>query len=915
MSEHLEHVGTPRHSGRYPWGSGKNPQRSKNFIQRAEELKKQGLSETQIAKAFGLSTTDYRARKSMAKAEKRQDDIRKCVRLKATGMSDEAIAKETKLPPSTVRSYLNPNKVYKSDKTTNVANNLKNLLDKKPYLDVGEGVNRQLNISEEQLKTALSMLQQQGYTVQTIPLRQVTNPDQNVTVRVLAKEGTTRKEIFDNRDKITSPDGLYFEDGGERAVTRKPVKSIDSKRVQILYAEQGGLEKDGVIEIRPGVEELALGDKKYMQVRIAVDGTHYLKGMAVYSKDLPEGVDIRFNTNKHEGTPMIDGDKGVLKPMKIDPETGKVDQRNPFGANYKTLEYTDSSGEIHNSMINKVNDDTDWDKWKKSLSSQWLSKQPLELVKRQLSLDYAGRENELNDIMNIPNETVKRQLLETFASECDSAAVHLKGAALPRQATHVLLPVTSLSDTEVYAPNYKQGEEVILVRFPFGSVAEQPTLRVNNLNPEGREVLGPHPAHAIGINKNVADRMSGADFDGDTALVIPTNGQKIERGHPLYELRNFDPKELYKKSDDMIKTGEKTDGFRKGQQMGLVSNLITDMQIKGAGIDELVRALKHSMVVIDAEKHNLDWRASFNDNNIAELYAKYASSPSGGGSTFISQRKKTLDIADRKPIYSKERMQELGVYEDWLAGKNVYEYTGKTHVDKNGKVVPDKLKGSAAYQTLEVGDARLLTHGYRVEEVYADYANDCMRLAERARAELRKTGLLKTNPEAKRQYAEEVKSLKDKLDYAARNAPLERQAQAVAGKNVAAMCETDPSLKSKENKDRLKKVRQKQLAIARERVGAQRHTITITPGEWEAIQAGAISDTRLQQILRYADIKAVRQLATPRANRGMSSSAKSLARQLLRAGYPTEVVAERCDVSVSTLAKEFKDFNGMEVES
>lgn len=910
MSEHLEHYGTPRHSGRYPWGSGKNPQRSKNFLQRANELEKQ-IGATATARAFGLSTTDYRAKKSLAKAEKRQDDIRKCVRLRETGMSLDAIAKETKLPPSTVRSYLDPSKEYKSDRTTNVANNLKKLLSEKPYLDVGEGVNRQLNISEEQLKTALSMLQQQGYSVHTIPLQQVTNPTQNVTVRVLSKEGTTRKEVFDNRDKIVSPDGLYFEDYGDKAVLRKPVRSVDSKRVEIRYAEQGGLDKDGVIELRPGVEDISLGGKRYMQVRIAVDDSHYLKGMAVYSNDLPDGVDIRFNTNKHEGTPKMD----VLKKMNVD-DDGKVDQRNPFGANFTQLTFKDANGEKHVSAINKVNDDEDWDKWKKSLSSQWLSKQPIQLAKRQLELDYEGRENELNDILSIPNPTVKRQLLETFASEADSAAVHLKGAALPRQGTHVILPVTSLRDNEVYAPNYENGEEVVLVRFPHAGRFEMPRLKVNNNNPEAIETIGRNPAHAIGINSHVANILSGADFDGDTVLVIPTKGQKIMNREPLEGLKDFNHLDLYKKDPSLPKTGSKGEGFLKGKEMGSVSNLITDMTIKGADWDEIERAVKHSMVVIDAEKHNLDWRQSAIDNGIAELKTKYQGGPRAGGSTLISQRKATADdLPERKPIYSKKEMEERGVYEDWLAGKNVYKETGRTYIDEKGNVVKAKVRRGSAYQILEVDDVHKMTHGYLVEDVYADYANDCKRLAERARAELRKTGLLQRSPDAARQYKEEVDSLNRKLDIAARNAPFERQAQAVAGKNVASMCQTDPSLKDKENKDRLKKVRQQQLAAARDRVGAKRNPIDISPKEWEAIQAGAISDTKLQQILRYTDIGKVRQMATPRTQKGMSSSAKSLARQLLRAGYPQSVVAERCGVSVTTLSKEFDNFNGLEVGS
>lgn len=918
MGEYVEHYGTPRHSGRYPWGSGKNPQRNKNFLTRVDELKKQGLSDTEIARAFELSTTNYRARYKMAREEKKMDDIRRVVRMKDSGMSPAAIAKETGMPESTIRSYLDPTKATRVDKTTTIANNLKDILKDKPYLDVGEGVNRQLNISEEQLKTALAMLEEQGYSVQTLSIKQVTNPDQNTTVRVLANAGTTKKEMFDNREKITSPDGLYFEDYGEKAVHVDPPKSIDSSRISVRYSEDGGGEKDGVIELRPGVDDISLGGRQYAQVRIGVDGTHYMKGMAVYNYDMPEGVDVIFNTSKHEGTPMIGSkDNTVLKPMQKD-ENGNIDIRNPFGANFRPVKIADSSGEEHQNSINIVNDDEDWDKWQKSLSSQWLSKQPAQLAKRQLTLDYQGRENEFNDIMDIPNPTVKRQLLETFASECDSAAVHLKGAALPRQGSYAILPVMSLSDKEVYAPNYDNGEEVVLVRFPHAGTFEMPRLRVNNNNPEAKDILGTAPQHAIGINSHVAAQLSGADFDGDTVLVIPTKNQNIRSSEPLEQLKNFDPKELYRKSDDMVKTG-KSDGFRKGFQMGLVSNLITDMTIMGADTDEIARAVKHSMVVIDAEKHNLDWKQSEIDNGIPELRLRYQGKAGGGAATLISRRKGTAEIPERRKIFNPsnpETQKRENItdeeYESWLSGKDIFRPTGRTYIDKNGKVITAKEK-NPPHKILYVDDANEMSSGYLIESVYADYANKCKALADKARSELRKTGRLQQNKEAKDIYKEEVESLNAKLDRASRNAPLERQAQLVAGKNVSAMIQTDPSLKEKDNKDRLKKIRQRELVVARERVGAQRKQIDITEKEWKAIQAGAISDTKLTQILRYADIGDVRRLATPRGNTGMSASARSLARQLIKAGYSPSVVAERVGVSVSTLNKEVgsaKDVRG-----
>lgn len=917
MGDYIGHYGTPRHSGRYPWGSGKNPQRNKNFLTRVEELKKQGLSDTEIARAFDLSTTNYRARYKIANSERKMDNIRKCVRMKDSGMSISAISKETGLPESTVRSYLDPVKASRVDSTTNIANNLKDILKDKPYLDVGEGVNRQLNISEEQLKTALAMLEEQGYSVQTLSVKQVTNPDQNTTLRVLANAGTTKKEMFDNREKITSPDGLYFEDYGEKASKVDHVESIKSDRIAVRYAEDGGGDKDGVIELRPGVDDISLGGRQYAQVRIGVDGTHYMKGMAVYNYDMPDGVDVIFNTSKHEGTPMIGPkDNSVLKPMQKDAE-GNIDIRNPFGANFRPVKLKDASGEEHQNSINIVNDDEDWDKWQKTLSSQWLSKQPPQLAKRQLDLDYEGRENEFNDILSIPNPTVKRQLLETFASECDSAAVHLKGAALPRQGTFAILPVMSLSDKEVYAPNYDNGEEVVLVRFPHAGTFEMPRLRVNNNNPEAKQVLGTNPLHVIGINSHVAAQLSGADFDGDTVLVIPTKNQKIRTSDPLEQLKDFDPKDTYRKTSDMVPTGKK-DGFNKQKEMGMVSNLITDMTIKGVSpdSDEIARAVKHSMVVIDAEKHNLDWRQSEIDNGIPELREKYQGKASGGADTLISKRKRLdRDVPERREIYnpinSETRKKENITdeeYEAWLDGKNIYRPTGRTYI-KNGKVVEAKEK-HPPYQILEVADANEMSSGYLIESVYANYANQCKALGDRARSELRKTGRLQQNKEAKDIYKEEIDSLNTKLNRAALNAPLERQAQLVAGKNVSAMIQADPSLKEKDNKDKLKKIRQKELVSARDRVGAKRHPIDISEQEWKAIQAGAISDTKLTQILRYADIGDVRKLATPRTSVGMSSSARSLAKQLLKAGYPQSVVAERVGVSVSTLNKELGGNNG-----
>ena len=924
---YLEHYGTPRHSGRYPWGSGKNPQRSKNFLQREKELKAQGLTEKEIAKAFGISTYDLRNRHAVATNEEKMEKYNQVKKLGDKGMSPKAISERTGLPEPTVRSYLKRTEDFHTSKTIKIADNLESMLKERPYLDVGEGVERQLGISEVQLGTALSILKDRGYAVETIRQPQATNPLQKTEIRVLAEAGTTKKDIYDNKEKIVSPEGIRFEDYGDVVYHNKPPKSIDSSRIEVRYAEDGGSEKDGVIEIRPGVEDLTLGGRNYAQVRIAVDGTHYLKGMAVYGYDMPAGKDIIFNTNKHKGTPMVgEGDDTVLKHVKDDP-------LNPFGSAFTQWEYTNSKGEKVQSPINIVNDDETWDKWQKSLSSQFLAKQPIALAKRQLNIDYADREADLKEILSIPNPTVKRQLLETFADECDSAAIHLKGAAMPRQGTFAILPVQSLKDNEVFAPQYNQGEEVVLVRFPHAGTFEMPRLIVNNRNKEALSVITNDSKHAIGINSNVANQLSGADYDGDTVLVIPTKGQNIRTRPPLEKLKDFDPKELYRNDPEAKKTGSKGEGFQKQKQMGMVSNLITDMTIKGADWDEIARAVKHSMVVIDAEKHNLNWRKSEIDNDIAQLKAKYQDG--GGASTLLSRRKQDIkDLPEREELNYPSKMtpDELA---RWKSGEKIYRDTKRTYEQKKKIDDPSKMtdselelynagkpvrrptgkyveaKAKDAYKILEAKDVNELSAGYPIETVYADYANKVKRLATEARAELRSTGRLETNKEAKKIYAEEIKSIDTKLNLSALNAPKERQAQLIAGKNIDAIKQADPSLLKKENKDKLSKISNKEIAKARDAVGAKRHPIDLTEREWEAIQAGAISDTKLTQILRYTDTAKVRKLATPKTHRGMSSTAKSRARTLLRAGYSQSEVAEAIGVSVNTLVQELKGFEGI----
>lgn len=906
QSNRLFHYGTPHqgstpHSGRYAWGSGEaSEQRSNELRAFANEMRQKvnpdtgkKYTDTEIARAWGVSTTEYRKVMSSSKAQERAANIAKAIQYRDQGLSPAAIATKMGESESTVRSWLLPKAEASAKKKENIVSTLKDQVEEKTYLDIGKGVGAQLGISDTSLKNAVYQLQQEGYKVQTIKVEQATNPRQKTTIQVLTKDDVPWQEVNENKDLIRSPNGVWMENNGEtmRGI-REPV-SIDSSRIKVNYADTGnGLDLDGTIFIRPGVPDLALGDNHYAQVRIAVDGTHYLKGMALYSDKIPEGYDIQFNTNKTSDVPMTGPkDHTVLKGMKDDPD-------NPFGSTIRQFDYIGADGKEHQSAINLVNTDEDWNKWSKNLASQMLSKQQPALAKRQLDLVYQEKKDLFDEISKYPNDTIKQKLLFDLAEDCDSAAVHLKAAALPRQEQKVILPLQSIKDNEIYAPTYKNGEEVVLIRYPHQGVFEIPRLIVNNNNPEGKEVLG-DAKKAVGINAKVAQQLSGADFDGDTVTVIPTVNQNIKTSKPLAGMDNFDAKVTYKAYEGMPRVG-KEDGFDTQMQMGKISNLVTDMTIKGASEAELVRAEKHAQVVIDAEKHNLNWKQSYEDQQIAQLKEKYQGGANKGASTIISKAKSEERVPMRSERY----------HIDPDTGEITY-YTAKdaNYTDKNGK---PKVRTESSTKMAEAKDAYELVSRdsegnptpYQIERVYADHANRLKALANEVRKEYARTPNGKLNRDAAELYAEEVKSLGDKLRLAEMNAPYERLAQAAASKQIANYEKTLTGLSKKEKDETMKKYRDQVIKATRTKAGAlsrKERVIKTTDREWEAIVAGALSAEKTRKILTFMDTEEVLARTSPRETRAVSSAKLARAKAMLNAGYTWSDVADAVGVSESTL--------------
>lgn len=917
FEEYLMHYGIRRRSGRYPWGSGDNPfQHEEGFLARVHELRdknfefvdeKTGKTYTgdlAIAKSMGLTSTQFRTLLSIANNEHRRLEVERAKSLRADGKSlNEIAAIMGYKNDSSIRSLLNQDSEARMNAAQATAEFLKKQVQEKGMIDVGVGVERELNISREKLNEALYMLELEGFPIYGGGIPQVTNPGQQTNVKVLCPPGTEHKEIYNFGEIHSVTEDWISHDGGDTFDPRfKYPESLDSSRLAIRYASDGGADKDGVIELRRGVQDIGLGDSHYAQVRIMVDGTHYLKGMAVYSDDLPDGVDVLFNTNKNSDVPTM-GPKNntILKPIKNDPQ-------NPFGSLIKEgiddpeinskgggqSYYIDKkTGEKKLSLINKRAEEGDWMEWSDKLPSQFLAKQSMQLINRQLNLAKADKKEEFDEIMDLTNPTVKKMRLKSFAEDCDASAVHLKAAALPRQKYQVILPLTSIKDDEIYAPNYENGEKVALIRYPHGGTFEIPILTVNNKNPEGKSVIGTTPKDAVGINSKVAARLSGADFDGDTVMVIPCNSSKssvhIVSTPPLKGLEGFDPKMAY---------GGRPEGtFKKMKntqtEMGKISNLITDMTLKGASDEEKARAVRHSMVVIDAEKHNLDYKASEIDNGIASLKKKYqgridpdTGKYREGASTLISRAKGQAEVLKTKG----------SAIIDPETGKQSYKTVVETYIDKNGK---EQIRKKKSTQMAVVDDAFKLSSGTPQENAYASYANYMKDLANEARKAMVNTKDIRYSPSAKETYSKEVKSLEDKLDVSLRNAPKERRAQAIANATVSVKKKSNPDMTNAE----LKKVKNQALVDARIRVGAKRNPIDVTPKEWEAIQAGAVSANKLTQIIQFMDSDQLMEYTSPYDKRELSPSKQAKIRSMANSGYTPSEIASAVGVSSSTVNK------------
>lgn len=946
----LKHYGTKRHSGRYPWGSGDDPYQHEkyegwvdspaDFLTRVEALEKQGKSDKDIAKELEMEIKELRVYKAVAKNQRRAAQVGDCMCLHDKGYNNLEISEKLGIPNETVSLYIRKGQESRRTRAQETADKLKEKIDEKGQgIDIGLGVEHSLGVSRNMLDEAAIVLQAEGYPVFN---RRVPNGGNMTTLKIACPPGTEYGQLY-QEGFISTVEDYHSNDGGETFHKLKNPASLDSKRIFVRYAEEGGIDKDGVIELRRGVPDLSLGNSHYAQIRMLVDGDKYIKGMALYSDDVPEGYDLIVNSNKPKGSPL---DKVLKKAETVD---GKVDAANPFGALIKMgereehvdpetgevikitaggqYEYKDpKTGKMVLSPLNKTREEGDWDKWSRTLPSQFLAKQKNDFIDTMIKATIADKEAELDDIMKLENPALKKSYLLDFAGSCDDVATTLATVALPRQAYQVILPL-DIPDNEVYAPNYRDGEKVALVRFPHQNTGEIPILTVNNKNENGKKMMGAQAFDAVGISPATANRLSGADFDGDTVMVLPTGNNRhtsVTNREPLsykdkngnvISLAGFEPKISYAGVEDPNSpTGYAHKIMKKGAQtqkeMGMASNLIMDMTLKGASDEEIVKATKYSQVVIDAAKHKLDYTTAKKDNDIDAITKKWKGHEdpetgkfSTGASTLIT--KSTSDY--RIPL-----RQGSGRI-DKETGELIYRTapdSERFYTDKKGK----KQERFTTVPLMSVTkDPYSLSSGTTVENLYAGFASKMKSMANDARKTYANMPTDPYSKEAAAKYSAEVSSLNAKLLDVEKNKPKERQAEVLANDRARAKIQLykadHPELDKSDIKKYEKKVRTQEITNARAEVGAKSVKINITPEEWKAIQAGAIPQTKQMKIFRKADQEQLRNYAMPKQTNTLSQAKQNKINALMKTGYTTPEIAEAIGVSESTVRKYMKESN------
>ena len=232
----------------------------------------------------------------------------------------------------------------------------------------------------------------------------------------------------------------------------------------------------------------------------------------------------------------------------------------------------------------------------------------------------------------------------------------------------------------------------------------------------------------------------------------------------------------------------------------------------------------------------------------------------------------------------------------------IYKEKGRTYINKKG----ERVKAEQTVPLVStIDDMRKLSSGTTQENLYADFGNKLKALANQARKEAANTKGSKYSATANKIYKKEVEHLESALSIAERQAPRERRAQAIANSVVKAKIQDNPELEDKSYKKELAKIRSMAIEDARAAVGASgsKSRIVPTDREWEAIQSGALSSSKIERIIRHVNDEDLKERVMPKPNATLSNAKQSKLKQMRTSGYTIAEIAEALGVSTGTVSK------------
>lgn len=163
-----------------------------------------------------MGLTEFRTARQKAGHDRKALEYDQIRALKDDGLGWKEIGDKLGMSESSVRSKYNNAIGEKASQAEKIAATLKAEVDKKGMIDISEGANQVLGVSESKLDEAAYILEAEyGYQRYGVGIRQPTNARQQTNITVLAKPEFDQKYAYQHQDQIDSLGDYHSDDGGE----------------------------------------------------------------------------------------------------------------------------------------------------------------------------------------------------------------------------------------------------------------------------------------------------------------------------------------------------------------------------------------------------------------------------------------------------------------------------------------------------------------------------------------------------------------------------------------------------------------------------------------------------------------------------------------------------------------------------